>query len=611
MRLLREIKERRLIPLTAAYLVTGFVALEGMDQLISYGFLPARAYPVTLVLYLWGIPSSFVFAWFHGAPGRQYAARGEVLMQATLGILAVVSGIYVYRTQASPINAAEALGLPPTSIAVLPFEDVSPRGDLEYVADGITDALIDQLDDVASLDVVSKNGVLPYRGTTLGPDSIARILHVGTLIAGSVDQAGDQLRITTRLVEGVGGGVLDRTRVDIPAGDFLTARDSVARTVASLLRESLGQDVRFRELQAGTTSQDAWVLAQRAERLRTDAEDNFEADGDLSRSLQAYEEADSLLALAEQADPDWVRLPGARAHAAYRRAWFAANQNDMATVAEEIQEGLEHANRALALDPDDAYALEQRGTLRILAAQTTAESQDEMMDLLSLAQSDLETAVREDRTLATAHAMLSFLYVGMLDNVGAVLEAETALEEDAYLRGADRIYDRLVYAQYDLGEFSRARSWCDEGRQRFPDNYRFVECQLWLMASPDGSADVDAAWDRLAQLDSLTPEPLEGFKHQVGLIMVAGVIRKAELPDSAAHVLAQVDHSEAVDPQRLLYQYEAGILASTGNPDGAMEVLRRWMAASPDATVGSPGALHWWWRSLQGRPDFEAFVQGG
>jgi hypothetical protein len=76
MRLLSEIKERRLIPLSAAYLVTGFVALEAMDQLISYGFLPAAAYPVTLVLYLFGIPSSFIFAWFHGAPGRQYAVRG-------------------------------------------------------------------------------------------------------------------------------------------------------------------------------------------------------------------------------------------------------------------------------------------------------------------------------------------------------------------------------------------------------------------------------------------------------------------------------------------------------------------------------------------------------
>ena len=62
MRLLREIKKRRLLPLMGAYLVTGFVALEGVDQIISYEILPAFAYPITLVLYLFGIPSSLVFA---------------------------------------------------------------------------------------------------------------------------------------------------------------------------------------------------------------------------------------------------------------------------------------------------------------------------------------------------------------------------------------------------------------------------------------------------------------------------------------------------------------------------------------------------------------------
>ena len=94
MRWLTEIKERRLIPLMAAYLVTGFVALEAIDQLISYEFVPELAYPVTLVLYLFGIPGSLVFAWFHGAPGRQQAPRVEVLLQAGLAVLAIATGVF-------------------------------------------------------------------------------------------------------------------------------------------------------------------------------------------------------------------------------------------------------------------------------------------------------------------------------------------------------------------------------------------------------------------------------------------------------------------------------------------------------------------------------------
>jgi tetratricopeptide (TPR) repeat protein len=350
-------------------------------------------------------------------------------------------------------------------------------------------------------------------------------------------------------------------------------------------------------------------LAQRAERLRTDAEDNFDAGGDVATSISAFQEADVLLAEAEAADPRWVRLPAARAHAAYRRAWFAANLNDMETVASEMEAGLAHADRALALDARNAHALEQRGTLKVLATLTLAASQAEADRLLEEARVDLEAAVRADPSLATAHAMLSFLFVGLGDNVGTVLNARIALEEDAYLRDADRIYDRLVYAQYDLGQFRDASNWCDEGRRRFPDNYRFVECQLWLMAARDGGADVGAAWSLLAELDERTPEALRDFKHGVGLIMVAGVLRKAQLADSAASVLARVDHSEEVDPQRTLYQYAAGILAATGDPDGAMATLRRWLAADPGARVGAQGDLHWWWTSLQARPDFQAFVE--
>ena len=183
--------------------------------------MPELAYPVTLVLYLFGIPGSLVFAWFHGAPGRQQAPRVEVLLQAGLAVLAIATGVYVYRGQVASLAAATESGLPPTSVAVLYFEDVSAAGELGYVADGITEALIEQLDEVASLDVVSRNGVLPFREGGLRPDSIARILSVGTLVEGAVDQRGDELRITTRLVDGFSGADIERAAVEMPAGEFL------------------------------------------------------------------------------------------------------------------------------------------------------------------------------------------------------------------------------------------------------------------------------------------------------------------------------------------------------------------------------------------------------
>jgi TolB-like protein len=608
MRLLTEIKERRLIQYAAAYLVTGFIALEAVDQLISYEMVPEIAYPVVLVLYLFGIPSSFVFAWFHGAPGKQYAPRFEIMVQSGLAVVAIATTVYAYRSQSLRLDLAAQSGLPPTSVAVLYFEDLTPAGHLAPVADGITDALIDQLSQVRSLDVISRNGVLPFRDRDLRPDSVARVLSVGTLIDGSVDQRGNQLFITTRLVDGFSGADLQRTTVEIPAGDFLVARDSVAEGVSRLLRQRLGEEVRLRELQAGTSSPEAWALAQRATRLLDDAEDGFERGGTIASSREALMQVDSLLAQAEVADGDWIRPVTTRAHVAYRRAWFAASAGDMDASRALIEEGLSHAGRALAMSPRDARALEQRGTLKMFEAVAMSPSPDALVRLMTEAQADLEAAVRENPSLATAHASLSFLFTGAGDNVQSVLSAGRALEEDAYLRGADRIYDRLVYAQYELEQFDRARSWCDEGRRRFPDNYRFAECELWLLAAPRSEADADEAWRLLARLDSLAPESLRAFKRGVGQIMVAGVLRKAALPDSADSVFSRVDHSESVDPQRQLRVYEAAIRASTGDSEGALEALRRWVAATPGGTLGPTGELHWWWRDLRTMPEFLQFV---
>lgn len=608
---LKEVKERRMIPLMGTYLVGGFVAVEAVSQLVSSDFFSPVATPIVWVLYLYGVPSSLVFAWFHGAPGRQHGPRAEIALQSSLAALALVTTLFVYQNRTIPPDLAAESGLSPTSIAVLYFEDVSPGGDLGYVADGITEALIDQLSDVRSLDVVSSNGVRPFRDLSLRSDSIARTLGVGTLVEGSVDQSRASLRITTRLVDGFSGADIERRSIEIPAGEFLAARDSVAEGVSRLLRQRLGEDVRLRELRSGTRSVEAWALAQRAEQLMTDAEDTFEGGGSVVASVDAYRRVDSLLDLAERVDPEWSRPPAERARAAYRRAYFAAGMGDVETAGREIEIGFGHAARALDLNPDDATALEQRGTLRVLTASLMASGPDELARLLDQALSDLEAAVREDPSLATAHAMASFAYVGQGDNIGAVLSARRALEEDAYLRGAERIYDRLFYAQYDEERFQDAEESCTEGYRRFPDDYRFTECQLWLMTAPGSTPDFDRGWELVARLDTLAPEPLRPYKSGVGRILVAGILRNAGLPDSASSVLARVDHGEQVDVQRNLFQYEAAVLATTGDVDeeGAIAALRRWIAMTPGVSLDSGGDRHWWWRNIRDRPEFQQFVE--
>jgi serine/threonine-protein kinase len=609
MSLFAEFKERRLLPLMGAYMVSGFVALEGVDQLISNELLPAIAYRIALVIYLFGIPGSLSIAWFHGAKGRQQATRPEIIIQVILAVLALATVWLVVRDHREEGRLAElatASGIEASSIAVLYFEDLSPNGDLEYVADGLTESLIDQMSEVRSLDVVSRNGVAPYRGTDVAPDSVARALEVGSLIRGSVEPDGEDLRITIRLVDGLSGADIERSVLEIPAGQFLAAQDSVAENAGRILRRRLGEEIRLRERREGTSSDEAWSQVQRSELILQQAEDLADS-GDAEAAIGRLALVDSLLVLAEAADPGWVRPPARRAHASFREAFFLANGlGEFDRAGDVIGTGLAHADRALALDPRDADALEQRGSLKYLyfLLDLTADA-DESARTLDEAQADLEAAVDADPTRASVYSILSHLYVNRGDNVSVILTARRAYEEDAYLEDADRILRRLFWAHYNLEQLRDARTWCDEGASRFPDNYHFAECGLWLMISSAEEPDADAAWEQYARLDSLSPDE---YERHLGRLLVAGVLMREGMRDSAAVVFASGQGTAEIDPLQELVLQEAAIRSVTGDPDRAVELIRVYLAADPNASLDSGGGLHWWWRNLAGRPDFRALI---
>jgi TolB-like protein len=595
-----------------AYLVSGFVALEGVDQLVSYEILTPLWYRIALIVYLFGVPGSLTIAWFHGAKGQQRVPTSEIVIHVILAVLSLTSVALVVRSHLQETRLAEAAaasGLEATSLAVLYFEDLS-GGELEYVADGLTESLIDRLSEVRSLDVVSKNAVAPYRGTGVSPDSVARVLGVGSLIRGSVETDGDELRITARLVDGLSGADIDRRVFGIPTGEYLLAGDSLAENVARILRRRLGEEVRVREIRAGTGSVEAWSLTQRAQRLLERAEDQQNA-GELDAALSSLAAADTLLGAAEAADGTWARPPAMRARLAFRQAYFVAvGAGDFDEAGAIIEAGLPHAEQAVGLDAGDAYAIEQRGSLRyllyLLDLTPDAAASERMLDA---AQADLEAAVAADPTLATAYSLLSHLFYQRLDNVSVVLNARRAYEEDAYLRDADRILGRLFWAHYDLEQFRDARTWCDEGSRRFPDNYGFAECHLWLLVAPTADPAVDDAIEHRNLLAQLAPESERPYQQRLGDLLVAGVLRKANLPDSAEVLFARGAGNEEIDPQQDLLGYEAAIRAITGDPDRAIQIYRRYLAANPNEALSLERGLHWWWRGLNGRPGFEDLLE--
>ena len=527
---------------------------------------------------------------------RAVPAAGAVALVATAVALFA-------RRHATP-GLGSAGGLDPRHVAVLYFEDLSPEKNLAYLADGLTEALIGELSRVAGLDVVSKNGVAPYRNPEIPRDSIGRALGAGTLVQGGVEHVGDRYRVSVRLIEGGSGADFRRASFEQTRGDFLKIRDTLAVKVADFLRERLGEEVRLREERAGTSNPAAWALVQQAEKAQKDA--GAVVGTDLAAAARLYGRADSLLAAAEQIDGAWIEPVVLRARVAYQQS---RAERDPRAIDRAFQVGLRHAERAVQMNPQSPDALEIRGTLRFWRYARGLEPDVAAAErLLAAARKDLEDATRLNPRQVGAWTVLSRLYWDARDLLESNRAARTAYEADAFLAGADAILNRLFLTSYDLELFQPALDWCQKGYRRFSADSRFVECQLMLLSTNARDPDVGEAWRLVDEYTRLIPERDRPLQRLYAQVWAAAVLGRAGLRDSAHRVLERSRGDATVDPERDVLGYQAAVYTMIGDKDDALRVLGEYLVANPRHREGFRKNVHWWWRSLQDDTRFKALI---
>ncbi len=538
-----------------------------------------------------------------GTPAARRRRRWYEIVAAVASLLTIGTVWAVaHRGRGSP--AAGAGGLDPRHLAVLYFADESKQQSLGYLADGLTEALIDRLSQVSSLDVVTKNGVAAYRRSTLSRDSLARALNVGSLVEGTVEPAGSRLRVTVRLADGASGADIGRASFEQPTGSLLSVKDSLAAAVARFLRQRLGEEVRLRDQRQGTENIEAWTLLQQAEKARKDGERLFHDDS-VPAAVRAFGAADSLAAAAEALDTRWVDPVVLRGRIAYRQSRFDL---DPLRAAPWTDKGLGFAQQALGLDPKSAEALELRGMLRYWRYLLRLGRPAELPGLMKQAEEDLRDAVALAPSLASAWSALSHLNYQKPDYVEAKIDAQRAYEADAYLSVADQILWRLYATSYDLEQFADAVRWCDEGRRRFPGDPRFLDCQLWLLTTTAKAPDPADAWRLVDAMAHETPAArwkLEQLREQIG---VAAVLARAGLKDSARHVLERSKPLPTLDPEGELLSFQAFAYVLLGDKDTALQLLKEQIAADPAHRVGLARTYHWWWRDLREDPRFKQLL---
>ncbi len=168
--------------------------------------------------------------------GRRRAVAGATLAL----ILALAALVYLPGRHASQVAAGSVLpdpaeGSAVSSIAVLPFADMSAERDQEYFADGMAEEIINALTQVEGLRVVARTSAFAFKSSDTDVREIGRTLGVRTVLEGSVRKSGNRVRVTAQLISAENGYHLWSQTYEREVSDIFAIQDEISRAIASAL----------------------------------------------------------------------------------------------------------------------------------------------------------------------------------------------------------------------------------------------------------------------------------------------------------------------------------------------------------------------------------------
>ncbi len=325
-----------------------------------------------------------------------------------------------------PITAIPGVPTGGKTVAVLPFHNAGAPED-EYLAEELTDDLIDALSMTSGIKVRPRGAVLPFRGAEADPRDAGRALGVEVVVLGSVRRARGQVKITARVASVGDGFQLWSKRFDRPEQDILSINDEVARAIAGALT------VDAHAARSGPSDPVAVDLYLRARHEYR----GFWPDH-LRRAIALFEQADVI------APGDPLILSGMAAALA-RAAFFSGGR--------DLERAREVAARAVAAAPELGEAHLSLGLALFHLGEMPAAARA------------LRVAVRKNPGLAEAHVALGRLLV----EVGAFsegiprLEAALVLDADATAARAELMRSHALLGDWDACEEVASRVKTVEG----------------------------------------------------------------------------------------------------------------------------------------------------
>jgi TolB-like protein/class 3 adenylate cyclase/Tfp pilus assembly protein PilF len=225
---------------------------------------------------------------FETVQKRRKRLRWVATTAALLALTAIVAGIAMFsRYRVRPTLAALE-----KSIAVLPFENLSRDPDNAYFADGVQDEILTDLAKVADLKVISRTSVMQYKNAaTRNLRKIAEQLGVAHVLEGSVQRAGNRVRVNAQLIDARTDMHLWAETYDRDLADVFAIQSEIAKTIADQLQAKISPSEKAAIEKAPTTDLVAYDLYLRAQALFADTSDSIHAREKLPQAAQLLNES--------------------------------------------------------------------------------------------------------------------------------------------------------------------------------------------------------------------------------------------------------------------------------------------------------------------------------
>ncbi|MGD9233941.1 MAG: tetratricopeptide repeat protein [Desulfobacterales bacterium] len=454
-----------------AYRLTGQYK-EAIDALESWR---ERANPRSELPYL-------MLAFTYAEAGREEDANRAVEELLKRKPKASIEGyakskFFAYKDPAEIKRALESLrkaGLPESpplplpdkpSIAVLPFDNLSGDPDQEYLSDGISETIISSLSKIPKMFVIARNSTFTYKGKPVKVQQVSRELGVRYVLEGSVQKAGDQLRITAQLVDATTGNHLWSERYDRELKDIFALQDDITKNIITAMQIKLTEGEEVRSAAKGTNNLGAYLKYLQAR--------NYIQELNPESNALAKQLAEEAIAL----DPNyaWAYYILGRAHMV--DVWLSSNKSPKDSIAKSR----ELAKKAIALDNSLAEAYALLGYLFTMTGQ-----HDEAI-------AQVEKAVALDPSSADLHYRLGkvFIFVGRWEE--SISEYKKAIRLDPI--PPNMYLWSLGYAYARTGQYDEATKWCEKAVHQQPDDIfaRIMMASVYSFSGRDEEAQIQAA----------------------------------------------------------------------------------------------------------------------